>query len=224
MATPAARSPTKHQASCHKIGRGLGADPWRLCDFPSSLHEPLWALLDWCDKLRSSGAFYLLWLLQSLLPLFDHVHPLPSSSQIHPHSLLTHFLSWIALSSNLCCSHILGRMTFTGMRLTYQRLHSYRKWALPLPAAITAIAPLLGVGCDVHISWNFVSWPGLSSHRSVHAVTTAVEFVCAVQRTLFPCRNPPPLALAIILFPLLQWSLSLGRRGCNIELPRRSLM
>lgn len=30
------------------------------------------------------------------------------------------------------------------------------------------------------------------------------EFVCAVQRTLFPCRNPPPLALAIILFPLSQ--------------------
>lgn len=40
-----------------------------------------------------------------------------------------------------------------------------------------------------------------------------------VSRKLFPCSHLPPLALKIFLAPLLQWSLSLGRKGCNISVP-----
>lgn len=99
-----------------------------------------------------------------------------------------------------------------------------QKMASPFPSSYqgNSSSAWSGMQCSHFLEFCEVAWLKFTQIRACWH--NCREFVCVVQRTLFPCRNPPPLALAIILFPLPQWSLSLGRRGCNIDLSRRSLM
>lgn len=41
----------------------------------------------------------------------------------------------------------------------------------------------------------------------------------AVSGKELPCSQAPCLDLAVFLCPLLQWSLSLGGRGCDTDVP-----
>lgn len=59
--------------------------------------------------------------------------------------------------------------------------------------------------------------PACACAGLVHAITTAmdsyVQLPYSVRKTRFPCSQPSPMALKIFPPPLLQWPLSLGRRG-----------
>lgn len=137
----------------------------------------MWALLNWLGGLCSPGSLHPLWPLQSLLSLFSHanLYPAPNPPSLPIHLTLCS-LSCKEIISNLCCSHILGCVVFTGIWLTYQGLHSYRKWTLLFPEATRAIAPFLRVGCNARISWNFVSFSGFSLHRSYACCYNCCEF------------------------------------------------
>lgn len=46
-----------------------------------------------------------------------------------------------------------------------------------------------------------------------------MKLSCCVQDILFPFSHPLPMYIIILLTPLLQLSLGLGRSGCDIDVP-----
>lgn len=65
-----------------------------------------------------------------------------------------------------------------------------------------------------------LAWMGIV-HTVINPVALYVQLPCHAQKILFPCRQLPPLTLAIFLCPktisVSQWSLNLGRVGCDIH-------
>lgn len=102
------------------------------------------------------------------------------------------------------------------MKITGAKTH------LPLSCNETLIAPQPEAGLCAHPFYTGVL-SGLSlCGSSVCCHSSSVHLACCVQKTQFPCLNPLTLAFTISLPLLLQLSLSLRRRGSDIEVPCRA--
>ena len=121
------------------------------------------------------------------------------------------------LCYSLCCSYTLGYMAFSGGWSIHQSLYLERKQTL-VPSNYQ-----LPVAHFTSLWWNF-DWPDPLHVLCVPStsVSAYVQLSCSVLNTLFPWSYPPPMAL-IIFPPLLpQWTLSLGRRVWDIDVPSKA--
>lgn len=95
--------------------------------------------------------------------------------------------------------------SYSSESMKYQYLHSEYSNFMPTSALHNGILSCLG--CANHM----------------HAVTTVLishmHLPCYIQKTLFSCSHPQPLALTIFLPHLLQESLSLRRCGYDTDVP-----
>lgn len=156
---------------------------------------------------------------------FDHTYPLPQLLPYPPPSPLATQLCvpliFKHIRSNLCWLYF----WMCGLSLAHNRLtrvpllrktdsDSPSSYQLPMP-------PQLGVGHCVHLPspWRNLVW--LEYEQVLCTLSQSLWLYIhnfhSIQKTLFPCAYPPPLALTLFLPPPLKLTLNLGRGVYDIN-------
>lgn len=99
-----------------------------------------------------------------------------------------------------------------------------KKTDSPFPAAISCPQLIDYVKGFIFISCLYagicLDWISIRLVHSVSTISVGFCLLCLV--TLYPCIHSLPPAVTVILCSLLQWSLSLEKRGCNINFPLKT--